>query len=197
MLKNKYNRKYLNLHVKHRLQIWLMVRIGGIIILTAIISGLVLYGYARHETINSFYDAHIKIRRLSDLLIPVVLSGCAVSLISGTILAIFLPQKIAGPLYRIEKDFQAINGGNLTVRTKLRTKDTLHNFSKQLNSTINEIDQKIGEIQLLNSKVQSLAKKPSADLAPSLKQLDLALESLTSTYSTKQKKEKHLRRIPH
>lgn len=196
MFKNKYNRKFLNLRVKHRLQIWLMIRIGGIIILTAIISALVLYGYARHETVNSFYDAHIKIRRLSDLLIPVVLSGCAVSLISGTILAIFLPQKLAGPLYRIEKDFEAIKTGNLTVRTKLRTKDTLHNFSKQLNSTIDVIDQQVGMLQQINSSLQLAARETNADLTENLKQLDATLETLTSTYSNQQKKENYLRRIP-
>ena len=57
-------------------------------------SALILYGYARHETINTFYQAHIKIRRVSDLLLPVVLSGSAISLISGALLALFLHKKL-------------------------------------------------------------------------------------------------------
>lgn len=182
----KYKRKYLNLQIQRRLQIWLMIRIGGIIILTAIISALILYGYARHETINSFYDAHIKIRRLSDLLIPVVLSGSAVSLISGILVAIFLPQKLAGPLYRIEKDFESVKNGDLTVRVHLRTKDTLDIFAEQLNSTLQHIDHQFGQIQQLNGNLQSLPKIQNSDFTANLNQLEQLLSSIKTTYSSSQ-----------
>ncbi|MBW2186550.1 MAG: methyl-accepting chemotaxis protein [Deltaproteobacteria bacterium] len=180
MVAKKYKRKLLNFHVKHRLQIWLMIRIGGIIILTAIISALVLYGYARHETVNSFYDAHIKIRRLSELLIPVVLAGSAVSLISGTLLAIFLPQKLAGPLYHIEKDL------DLTVRIHLRSNDTLHNFAQQINETINHLDQHLSHIQHLNDEMQQSSKAADHDLTQQLTQLNQHLSAFKTTHSNEQ-----------
>ncbi|OEU75391.1 MAG: chemotaxis protein [Desulfuromonadales bacterium C00003068] len=186
MVAKKYKRKLLNFHVKHRLQIWLMIRIGGIIILTAIVSALVLYGYARHETVNSFYDAHIKIRRLSDLLIPVVLAGSAVSLISGTVLAIFLPQKLAGPLYRIEKDLDKVQQGDLTVRIHLRTSDTLHNFAQQINETINHLDQHLSHIQHLNDEMQQSSKSADNDLTQQLTQLNQHLSTIKTTYSNEQ-----------
>lgn len=179
----KYRRKMLNFHVKNRLQIWLMIRIGGIIILTAIISALVLYGYARHETVNSFYDAHIKIRRLSDLLIPVVLAGSSVSLISGTLLAIFLPQKLAGPLYHIEKDLDKIKQGDLTVRIRLRSSDTLHEFTKQINETINHLDQHLSHIHHLSDALQQSSQSVDNDLTQQLSQLNQHLSTLKSTYS--------------
>jgi len=190
MVAKKYKRKLLNFRVKHRLQIWLMIRIGGIIVLTAIVSALILYGYARHETVNSFYDAHIKIRRLSDLLIPVVLAGSAVSLISGTLLAIFLPQKLAGPLYHIEKDLDKVQQGDLTVRIKLRTNDTLHNFAKQINTTLNQFDQHLSHIQYLNETLQQLSNTPNTDLSQHLSDLDQHLSTLKTTYSN-EKQSKH------
>ncbi len=185
MAARKHKRSYLNLQVERRLQIWLMIRVGGIILLTAIISALILYGYARQETINSFYDAHIKIRRLSDLLIPVVLSGCAVSLVSGTIVAIFLPQKLAGPIYRINKDFAAVRNGDLTVRINLRSKDTLVAFAEQLNSTIQHLDQQFGQLQQLNDKLQSLSEMADADFTSSLNQLDELLSPIKTSHSNK------------
>lgn len=185
MAMRKNQRRYLNLQVERRLQIWLMIRMGGIIILTAIISALILYGYARHETINSFYDAHIKIRRLSDLLIPVVLSGCAVSLVGGVIVAIFLPQKLAGPIYRINKDFEAVRNGDLTVRINLRNNDTLTSFAEQLNATIQHIDQQFGQIQKLNDNQKSLSKVPGSDVMSTSNQLDELLSSIKTTHSSK------------
>lgn len=183
MVAKKFKRKLLNLHVKHQLQIWLMVRIGGIIILTAIISALVLYGYARQETVNSFYDAHIKIRRLSDLLIPVVLAGSAVSLVSGALLAIFLPQKLAGPLYHIEKDLKLIQQGDLTVRIHLRSNDTLHIFAQQINETINHLDQHLSHIQHLNDEIQQSSKISDNELTQQLTQLNDHLATLKTTHS--------------
>lgn len=183
MIAKKYKRKILNLKVKHQLQIWLLVRIGGIIILTAIISALVLYGYARHETVNSFYDAHIKIRRLSDLLIPVVFAGSIVSLISGTLLAIFIPQKLAGPLYHIEKVLDKAQQGDLTVRVTLRSSDTLQDFAHQINETLNHFDQQLGHIQYLNETIQRLSREGNSDVTQQLAQLEQHLSRHTTTHS--------------
>lgn len=106
-------RKHLNINVKSEFQRWLLLRIFGVVLLSALAAALVLYFYARHETITTFYDAHIKLRRVSDLLFPVVLSGAGVSLLGGLALALFLPQKIAGPLYNIERTLGYVRAGSL------------------------------------------------------------------------------------
>ncbi|MFO7605805.1 MAG: methyl-accepting chemotaxis protein, partial [Desulfurivibrionaceae bacterium] len=93
-----YKRKKLNLAVKKEFQKWLLVRILGTILLSSVVAAVILYFYSSRELGESFYDAHIKIRRVSDLLLPVILAGSFVSLLSGTLLALFLPQKIAGPV---------------------------------------------------------------------------------------------------
>ncbi len=168
----KNQRKRLNLQVKRHLQIWLMIRIGGIIILTSVISALILYSYAHHETINSFYDAHIKLRRLSDLLIPVVLAGSFVSLVGGVLVAIFLPQKLAGPLFHVEKDFEAIRNDDLTVRIRLRNNDSLLSFAERLNLTIDHLDRQMGQIQQLSGTLKKQAASGNPDLQESLNELE-------------------------
>lgn len=182
MSKKKYNRKLVNLNVKKRLQIWLLIRIGGIVLLTTVVSGLILYGYARHETIDSFYQAHIKIRRVSDLLFPVVTSGAAISLIGGALLALFLPQKIAGPLYRIEQELQRVKKGDLTVKIKLRDKDTLVNFTKEVCTTIETLDQRIGRMQASIDKLAAQAGH-SAEAQQSITDLQQQLQEFKTTAS--------------
>jgi len=180
----KNQRKRLNLQVKRNLQVWLMIRIGGIIILTSIISALILYSYAHHETINSFYDAHIKLRRLSDLLIPVVLSGSFVSLIGGALVAIFLPQKLAGPLFRVEKDFAAIKNGDLTARVRLRNNDSLLSFADRLNTSINHLDQQMGDIQQLSETLKRQCETNDPEASNTAAQLNQLLAPIKTTYST-------------
>ncbi len=160
MTADKFKRKLINLNVKRRLQIWLLIRIGGIIILTSIVSAMILYGYARHETIHNFYQAHIKIRRVSDLLLPVVLSGSAISLVSGVILALFLPQKIAGPLYRIEQELNKVKAGDFRIKIKLRTRDTLVNFTSQINDTIATVEHRLKDMQKTIDSIEHIEALP-------------------------------------
>lgn len=131
-----FKRKRLNLLVKRRFQLWLLTRILGTILCSSLVAALILYFYAQQEIGESFYEAHIKIRRFSDLLIPVVAAGSLVSLISGTILAIFLPQKIAGPIFRMEEDLRRIQDGHHDRVIKLRQGDPLQDFADTINTTV-------------------------------------------------------------
>lgn len=131
-----HKRKKLNLAVKREFQLWLLIRIFGTILLSSLVAAAILFFYARQEIGDSFYEAHIKIRYVSDLLVPVVIAGSLVSVISGTILALFLPQKIAGPIFRIEEDLRKIQGGQLDKVIKLRQGDPLHDFAETINTTV-------------------------------------------------------------
>jgi len=132
----KYKRKRLNLTIKRQFQVWLLARIGGTILLSSLVAAVILYFYARQEVGASFYEAHITIRHVSDLLIPVVIAGSLVSLISGALLAIFLPQKIAGPIFRIEEDLRYIQNGHLDKEIRLRDGDPLQDFAETINTTL-------------------------------------------------------------
>lgn len=132
----KYKRKKLNLTVKRDFQLWLLIRIIGAILLSSLVAAAILFFYARQEIGQSFYEAHIRIRYVSDLLIPVVIAGSLVSLISGTILALFLPQKIAGPIFRIEEDLRKIQEGQFDRVIKIRKEDPLQDFAETINKTL-------------------------------------------------------------
>ncbi len=131
-----FKRKKLNMAVKKELQRWLLVRIFGVVLLSSLIAALILYFYANQELGDSYYDAHITIRRVSDLLWPVVAAGSVVSLLSGMLLAVFLPQKIAGPIYRIEKELERLGEGDLTVEIRLRPRDPFHDLVGGINQSV-------------------------------------------------------------
>ncbi len=175
----KYKRKLLNLSIEKEFQRWLMVRILGVIILSSVLAAVVLFFYARHETVTSFYSAHIKIRRVSDLLLPVILCGSFVSMLAGTFLAFFLPQKIAGPLYRVEKELQDVKAGNFTVVIKLRQKDTLKSFVDVVNSVVAELNQGASDLQAESQVLQkALASDDGPAITTAAKRLHAALERI-------------------
>lgn len=140
----QHKRKKLNLQVQRQFQMWLLVRILGTVLISSLVAAVILYFFARQEITGSFYDAHIQIRKVSDLLLPVVLAGSFVSLISGTIIALFLPQKIAGPLFSIEKSMQAIKDGDSSVVVRIRTGDPMQELVRKINDALDTLRSKIG-----------------------------------------------------
>ncbi|PLX50892.1 MAG: chemotaxis protein [Desulfobulbaceae bacterium] len=145
MQENK--RKKLNMAIKKQFQRWLLVRIAGTVMLAAGTAAVILYFYSRQELGASFYTAHITVRRVSDLLLPVILAGAGVSLLSGLLLALFLPQKIAGPLYHIENDLRLVGRGDLTVKIVLRQCDTLQDFAGVVNDAVGQLRHSVEEVQ--------------------------------------------------
>ncbi len=149
-----FKRKKLNLAVKKELQRWLLVRIFGVVLLSSLIAAFILYFYAHKEVGDSYYNAHITIRHVSDLLWPVIAAGSMVSLVSGMLLAVFLPQKIAGPIYRIEKELERLGQGDLTVEIRLRSKDPFQDLVGDINQSIAGLRSHIRVIQDICNEIE-------------------------------------------
>lgn len=132
----KIKRKMLNLKVNTQFQIWLLLRVFGSVLLSSVVAAIILYFFSNREMDEAFFQAHIEIRRMSDLLIPVMIAGSFASLITGTMLALFIPQKIAGPIFRIEEDLKEIRNGNLKKEIRLRNGDPLQDLAASINTTI-------------------------------------------------------------
>jgi methyl-accepting chemotaxis protein len=156
-------RKKLNLNVKREFQMWLLLRIFGTILVSSVIAAIILYFYSRQELRGSFFDAHIKLRRVSDLLLPVIFAGSFVSLFAGTLLAIFLPQKIAGPIFRVEQDLQLVGDGNLTGEIRLRAGDVLHELAETVNDTTANLREIVEEIKKSQSVLETAINENNAD----------------------------------
>lgn len=154
---SRIHRKKLNLGVKKQFQVWLLIRVLGVVLFTSLVAAAVLYFYARQEIAASFFQAHIKIRRVSDLLVPVIMAGSLVSLLSGMALALFLPQKIAGPVFRIETELRKIMNGDLTTIIHLRHEDILQDLAGQINLNTGDLRQKIQDLKERNSTMEKLA----------------------------------------
>lgn len=165
----KYKRKKLNLSVKKEFQKWLIIKMLGVVVLSSVVAAVILYFYAQAEITDNFYTAHVKIRRVSDLLLPVIAAGSAISLISGLLLAIFLPQKIAGPLYRMEKRLNDLQDGDLASEITLRRHDILKDFARSLNSSTATLKISIKNIQKTQEELERKHRE-GADISSLLEQ---------------------------
>jgi methyl-accepting chemotaxis protein len=154
-------RKKLNLSVKKEFQKWLLLRMTGQVLLSSLVAAAILYFYARSEITDSFYTAHVSIQRVSDLLLPVIIAGSGVSLLSALIVVLFLPQRIAGPLYRIEKRLEELKDGDLQSEIRLRRNDILQDMAATLNASTFALRLKIRMVQESQEEIEK-GMPPSA-----------------------------------
>lgn len=88
------------------------------------------------------------------------------------LLALLSSHRIAGPIYRIEKDMGEIAGGNLKLRVKLRRGDELQDLAEIINATTENIEKTMALNKETNAKIlkwlgelKSLISSESSDRA--------------------------------
>jgi methyl-accepting chemotaxis protein len=145
-----HKRKKLNLKIKQDLQIWILIRIMGVLLLTIGVASIILYFYAVTVVDTDYLSFAPKVRKVSEVLLPVLLASSLTSIIAGLLVALFLPQKIAGPLFRIEQDLLQVRSGDLTKVINLRCGDILKDLSQSLNMAVHDIRYMIADVKKSN-----------------------------------------------
>ena len=79
--------------------------------------------------------------------------------LAGMVVFILLSHRIAGPLYRFEKDLGDIGYGDLTKRISLRKTDQLTEIKEALNSLINTFDERMTRIKSALTELKALTDK--------------------------------------
>jgi methyl-accepting chemotaxis protein len=154
-----HKRKKLNLKVKQDFQVWLLLRIMGTAILTIVVASIILYFYSATVVDTDYLSHTLKVRKISEVLLPVILAASLTSICAGLLLALFLPQKIAGPIFRIEQDLTQIKNGDLTKTINLRYADILKDFAQTINMTIDDFRNKINDVKEANSDLEAKITK--------------------------------------
>ena len=151
----KQKRNKLNLRVKRDLQVWVLIRILFIVIVSIAIALLILYFFSHKQIGSTFRMAHLTIQHVSDLLLPVILASGGLCILVGLFFAIFLPQKIAGPVYRIERGLLEVANGDFKHVFRLRRSDRLQTLADAANQALHRVNHEfkglydgLGEIEI-------------------------------------------------
>ena len=149
-------------------------------------TGLFLF-FSRGTLTSSFHDSRLVIENTALAVLPAVLYTNLITLILitvGTIVVtLFISHKIAGPLFRFEKELKRIAEGDLTTNIRLREKDQISDVAESLNRAVSALREKILIIQ---SDVEHLLESPSEQskseaVVEGLKQLHHKIGSLFKT----------------
>jgi len=152
-----------NYFIKKKFQSFFIIKFCILVILGAVLSGIIVYKMSSSTVTTSFENSRLKIKSTAEYILPaVVLSSTIVVVTIGLatiVVTLFTSHRIAGPLYRIEKDLEQLSSGNLTVRFRVREGDEI----KALAVGLDSMSQKLrADMDSIKHSVDEMAKSTDA-----------------------------------
>ncbi len=137
-----------------------------IVLAGSIISTAFLFFFAQGTLTSSFEHSRLVIRNTATAIMPAVILTNVITLIVITfatiVVVLFISHKIAGPMFRFEKDLKDIGQGDLTKKVRLRKKDQLTNLANGLNTMTASLHEKVVSTQVEVEQLIELASKEKA-----------------------------------
>lgn len=150
-MKEQIQTRRKNYFIDKKFQSLFIIKFCTLIVLGAILSGAIIYLMSKSTVTTSFENLRLVIKSTADFILPaVLLSSIVVIVVIGiaTIaVTLFTSHRIAGPLYRVEKDIEEVASGNLAKRFNLRKADELKALAEGLNNLAETLKNDVGNIK--------------------------------------------------
>lgn len=152
-----------NYFIKKKFQLMFIFRFLILLLAEAALIGG-LFMYISIDTLTTgYFNSILTIERTPNFfLIPVTLIISIVGIgiaIAGMVIFVLLSHRIAGPLYRFERDLEDMAAGDLTKRINLRKTDQLTDFKEALNVLIESLDHRMGIIKESLAELNDILSK--------------------------------------
>lgn len=166
-----------NYFIKKKFQTGFIIKFSLLAIAGSLISGMIIYLMSRNTVTTAFMNSRLTIKSTADFILPAVLLSCvSVVIIVGlaTIgLTLFVSHRIAGPLYRMEKDIDEVGACNLNVRFNLRENDELKAMAACLDKMVQNLR---ADMALLKEAADELDLKAPQDIRPQVRKLKQVID---------------------
>ena len=158
----KRNRRR-NYFINKEFQSKFIIKFCVLVIIGTIISGAIIYSMSKATVTTTFENSRLRIKSTADFILPSVLLSGAVVIVSigfATIaVTLFTSHRIAGPLYRIDKDLKQVMSGDLTMRFNLRKGDEIKALAADLDQMTTAFRKNVADIKAAASELESAAGK--------------------------------------
>ncbi len=143
-----YKRK--TIYIKKDFQIKFIFKFCLILLAGVIISTGLLFFFSQETLTSSFENSRLVIKNTGSAILPVIIMTNLITLgiicIATIIVTLFMSHRIAGPMFRFEKDLEKIKQGDLNVNVNLRKKDQFSDLALAMNDMTQGIHQKVSKV---------------------------------------------------
>lgn len=153
-------KKYL---IKKDFQIQFIIKFCLIVLAGVILSTALLFFFSQGTLTSSFDHSRLVIRKTGIAILPAVIYTNLITLGVVSVIMIFvtlyISHKIAGPMFRFEKEIQIIAQGDLSSVIALRKKDQVKEMADSLNQMTRSLNRKISDIRLEIINLESIIQE--------------------------------------
>ena len=157
---NKNRRRIVNFSIKKKMQVRLLLGIMLVVFLSVGLASVFFYLMSDREIGQSYRQFHVTAKNFLEMLLPGVIMAFIIGIVSAVVAAVFLPHRIAGPLYRMERDIRdKIGEGNLTARFSIRDGDEVGELADTLNIMVGKLRGKVEKIKSASGEVSIASRQ--------------------------------------
>lgn len=166
-----FNKRRKIYYIKKEFQLAFIIKFCLLVILGAVVSGAVIYLVSQGSATTVFENSRIRIKSTADFILPAVLLSTAVVTVlvglASVIVTLYASHKIAGPIYRIEKDLEKVMLGDLRVKFNLRKNDQLQALATMIEALVVNLGEDIKELRQARSELVKIFEgmRPNCDQA--------------------------------
>lgn len=152
--------------VKKDFQVGFILKFCMLLLFGVAISTALLFVFSQDTLTSSFHHSRLVIKTTGIAILPAVVYTNLITLGLITVAAIFvtlyISHKIAGPIYRFEKELKRIGDGNLTAKINLRENDQVREMGDSINMMVENLHEKMQTIQTTVDDLKSDAVQSKA-----------------------------------
>lgn len=153
-----------------------------------VLASLLVYFFSKNTLTATYRYHHLALQRTGEAILPSLLITnllVLLALLAATIaVTLYVSHKIAGPLYRMRKSLEDIGSGDLSVSIKLRAHDEFVDFAETLNVTIENLRDRVFQIQQEIDGLKAKARRHDWDPEEIRRDLDTLQQKTQYLFKT-------------
>lgn len=183
MPQKKYPHKRRQYFIKKDFQFEFIFRFCLLVLAGIVVSSILLFYFSQDTLTSSFQQSRLVIKNTSIAILPALIYTSLITLglisLATIIVTLVVSHKIAGPLFRLEKELKEIGAGDLTKNVRLREKDQLTPMAETLNQMTHKLHDNIFDIQtMLKELIQATSEQNvPQEFIDKLKRIDEKIEA--------------------
>jgi len=167
MTQNKHSHRRRQYFIKKDFQFRFIIKFCLLILIGVVISTGLLLLLSQDTLTSSFSQSRLVIKNTALAILPAVMYTNLITLgliiLATIVVMLFISHKIAGPLFRFEKELREVGEGDLTKDIILRKKDQITDMADSLNKMSARLREKILAIQ---TEVECIIESASEQKSP-------------------------------
>jgi len=138
----------------HSSQPRLLLGIELIFLVLLILSGALFYLVANRDLTASYYQAHLRIRNVQDILLPTLVLVNLGGLLLGGIMTVFFTHRISGPVYRVCRVLRQVGEGQVSDSIRFRESDELKDLEAAVSDMLSGLKKQALALRVLAAEAR-------------------------------------------